>query len=236
MINKYLCSQNAVFVKDMNTGEILVKHNAELPFPSASVIKLFILSYFADKEDTVIPVTRKDMVGTSIISELKLRSVTLKDALTFMISFSDNTATNLLINLAGMDEINGYIKALGCKNTVLARKMMDFKAREEGRDNYTSLEDCFVVLDKLSQNEEAMEMLSTQKCLERLGRYIYRNVKMYTKPGDLGDVYNDVGILITPNGSKMFAGVLCHNYDKSLAKRLCGLTGLTACKSETPVT
>jgi hypothetical protein len=81
-----------------------------------------------------------------------------------------------------------------------------------------------------------MEMLSTQKCLERLGRYIYRNVKMYTKPGDLGDVYNDVGILITPDGSKMFAGVLCHKYDKSLAKRLCGKTGLVACKSETPVT
>ncbi len=236
MINKYLCSQNAVFVKDMDTGEILAEHNVNIPFPSASVIKLFILSYFADKEDLTIPVTRKDMVGTSIISELKLKSVTLKDALTFMISFSDNTATNLLIKAAGMDEINRHIKDLGCKNTVLARKMMDFKAREEGRDNYTSLEDCCTVMEILSENQEAMEILSTQKCLERLGRYIYRNVALYTKPGDLNDVYNDVGILITPDGSKMFAGVLCHGYDKSLAKRLCGLTGLVACKSETPVT
>ena len=236
MINKYLCSQNAVFVKDMNTGEVLVNHNTDVPFPSASVIKLFILSYFADKEDVTLPITRKDMVGTSIISELKLKSVTMKDALTFMISFSDNTATNLLINLAGMEEINKHIKEIGCKNTVLARKMMDFKAREEGRENYTSLADCYTVMEILSKNEEAMEMLSTQKCLERLGRYIYRNVKMYTKPGDLGDVYNDVGILITPDGSKMFAGVLCHKYDKSLAKRLCGKTGLVACKSETPVT
>ncbi|MBO7162012.1 MAG: serine hydrolase, partial [Clostridia bacterium] len=101
MINNYLCSQNAVFVKDMDTGEIIAEHNSKISFPSASVIKLFILSYFAGKEDTVIPVSRKDMVGTSIISELKLKSVTLKDALTFMISFSDNTATNLLINLAG---------------------------------------------------------------------------------------------------------------------------------------
>ena len=40
MINKYLCSQNAVFVKDMNTGEVLVNHNTDVPFPSASVIKL----------------------------------------------------------------------------------------------------------------------------------------------------------------------------------------------------
>ena len=236
MINNYLCSQNAVFVKDMDTGEIIAEHNSKISFPSASVIKLFILSYFAGKEDTVIPVSRKDMVGTSIISELKLKSVTLKDALTFMISFSDNTATNLLINLAGMEEINKHIKEIGCKNTVLARKMMDFKAREEGRENYTSLEDCYTVMEILSKNEEAMEMLSTQKCLERLGRYIYRNVKMYTKPGDLNDVYNDVGILITPENNKVFAGVLCHKYDKSLAKRLCGKTGLVACKRETPVT
>ena len=236
MINKYLCSQNAVFVKDMVSGEILAKHNSDVPFPSASVIKLFILSYFADKEDISIPVTRKDMVGTSIISELKLKQVSLKDALTFMISFSDNTATNLLINIAGMDEINRHIKEIGCKNTVLARKMMDFKAREEGRDNYTSLEDCYTVMEILSENAEAMEILSTQKCLERLGRYIYRNASLYTKPGDLGDVYNDVGIIITPDGSKMFAGVLTHGYDKSLAKRLCGKTGLIACKSETPVT
>ncbi|MBO7246441.1 MAG: serine hydrolase, partial [Clostridia bacterium] len=236
MINNYLCSQNAVFVKDMDTGEIIAEHNSKISFPSASVIKLFILSYFAGKEDTVIPVSRKDMVGTSIISELKLKSVTLKDALTFMISFSDNTATNLLINLAGMEEINKHIKEIGCKNTVLARKMMDFKAREEGRENMTSLEDCYTVMEILSKNEEAMEMLSTQKCLERLGRYIYRNVKMYTKPGDLNDVYNDVGILITPENNKVFAGVLCHKFDKPRAKRLCGKTGLVACKRETPVT
>ena len=77
------------------------------------------------------------------------KQVSLKDALTFMISFSDNTATNLLINIAGMDEINRHIKEIGCKNTVLARKMMDFKAREEGRDNYTSLEDCYTVMEIL---------------------------------------------------------------------------------------
>lgn len=236
MINNYLCSQNAVFVKDMDTGEVLAEHNVSLPFPSASVIKLFILSYYAEKENILLPVTRKDMVGTSIISELKLKEVSLYDALTFMISFSDNTATNLLIKQAGMDEINKHIKELGCKNTVLARKMMDFKAREEGNENMTSLEDCYIVMERLSRFDTAMEILSTQKCLERLGRYIYRNVTLYTKAGDLNDVYNDVGIIINPEGSKMFAGVLTHNYDKSLAKRLCGRTGLLACKRETPVT
>ncbi len=235
MINQYLCSQTGVFVKDMETGETIVSHNTDVPFPSASVIKLFILSYYQGKEDTLLPVTRKDMVGTSIISELKLKEVPLKDALTFMIASSDNTATNLLIKHAGMDSINAHIKEIGCTHTVLGRKMMDFKAREEGRDNYTSLEDCFTVMERLSRFPEAMEILSTQKCAERLGRYIFRNARLYTKPGDLADVYNDVGIIITPEGKKMFAGVLAHNYDKSNAKRLCGKTGLVACGKTTPV-
>lgn len=236
MINQYLCSQTGVFVKDTETGEIIVSHNTEKPFPSASVIKLFILSYYADKEDFMLSVKSRDMVGTSVISELKIKEVSLYDTLTFMISFSDNTATNLLIKHAGFEEINAHIKDIGCESTVLARKMMDCKARDEGRDNYTSLTDCCKVMERLSCFPMAMEILSTQKCAERLGRYIFRHARLYTKPGDLTDVYNDVGIIVTPEGKRMFAGVLSHGYDKSLAKRLCGKTGLIACGKTKPVT
>ncbi|MBR6776431.1 MAG: serine hydrolase [Clostridia bacterium] len=235
MIEQYLCSQNSVFVKDMETGEILVSHNTDVIFPSASVIKLFILSYYQGKEDIILPVTRKDMVGTSIISELKLKEVSLKEALTLMIASSDNTATNLLIKQAGMEEINAHIKEIGCESTVLGRKMMDFKAREEGRDNYTSLKDCYTVMERLSRFPEMMEILKKQKCTERIGRYIFGSTTLYLKYGDLADVYNDVGIIITPQGRKMFAGVLAHNYDKNQAKRLCGKTGLLACGSTRPV-
>lgn len=217
----------------MQNGEILVSHNADKCFPSASVIKLFILSYYVDKKDVSLPVTRKDMVGTSVITELKIKEVSLSQALTLMIAFSDNTATNLLIKHAGMENINAHIKEIGCKNTVLARKMMDFKAREAGIDNYTTLEDCYKVLEKLKNHPAAMEMLGKQKGLERLGRYIYGSAKLFLKGGDLADVYNDVGIIVTPEGKTRFAGVLSYNYDRSKAKRLCGKTGLIACDRET---
>ena len=235
MINEYLCSQTGVFVKDMKTEEIIVSHNADVAFPSASVIKLFILSYFAEKEDFLIPVSRKDMVGTSIITELKLSEVTMREALTYMICFSDNTATNLLINAAGMDNINAHIKELGCKSTVLARKMMDFKTREMGIDNYTSAEDCYIVMKRLFDMPYAREMLAVQKCRERLDRYIFGKVKAYTKPGDLSDVYNDVGVLVTPEGKTVFAAVFTHGLEKGKAKRLCGKTGLIACGAERPI-
>ncbi len=233
MINEYLCSDNAVFVKDMENGEVLVSHNEEKVFPSASVIKLFILSYYIDKEDFTLPVTRKDMVGTSVITELKIKEISLSHALTLMIAFSDNTATNLLIKHGGMENINSHIKEIGCENTLLARKMMDFKARENGIDNFTTLEDCYKVLERLKNYPAAMEMLYKNKCGERLGRYIYGSAQLFLKVGDLNDVYNDVGIIVTPEKKTRFAGVLSYNYDRSKAKRLCGKTGLIACDRET---
>lgn len=235
MINQYLCSCNGVFVKDTQSGEILLSHNCDSPFPAASVIKLFILSFYAGAEDKMIPVTRKDYMGTSVISELKLKEVSLYDALTYMIAFSDNTAANLLIKEGGMENINGHIKSIGCENTVLARKMMDFASREKGIDNFTTLEDCFKVMQRLSDDSRSMEILSLQKCRDRLGRYIFRNAQLYLKGGDLNDVYNDVGILITPEGKRIFAGVLTHGYDRSKAKRLCGLAGLLACGKQLPI-
>lgn len=235
MINEYLCSDTAVFVKDMDTEEVIVSHNENLPFPSASVIKLYILSYYAEEKDFLLPVARKDMVGTSVITELKIKELSLSHALTLMIAFSDNTATNLLIKRAGMENINAHIKALGCENTALNRKMMDMKARENGIDNYTSLADCYKVLKRLKNYPACMEMLSKQKCLERLGRYIYGSARLYLKGGDLADVYNDVGIIISPDNKTRFAGVLSYNYDRSKAKRLCGKTGLIACGSENAV-
>ncbi len=216
----------------MDTGEIIVSHNADKVFPSASVIKLFILSYYLDKEDTTLSVTRKDMVGTSIITELKVKEISLSHALTLMIAFSDNTATNILIKQAGMESINAHIKDIGCENTVLARKMMDFKTRESGIDNLTTLDDCCKVMERLKKHPKAMEMLGKQRCYERLGRYIFGDAQLYLKVGDLDDVYNDVGIIITPEKKTRFAGVLSYNYDRSKAKRLCGKTGLIACDSD----
>ncbi len=234
MIKQHLCPQIAVFVKDVDTGEVILSHNQSTPFPSASVIKLFVLGYFADKQDEVLTVTSKDRVGTSIVSELKLKNLTVKEALMYMTAFSDNTATNLLIKHAGMEEINGYIRSLGCTGTVLRRKMMDFAARERGEENQTTLEDCFKIMSLLIENPVAVACLEQGKSKERLERYIFGGARVLSKGGDLNDVFNDVGVVYTADGKRVFAGVLTYKYDKSLAKRLCGKTGLLACGKETP--
>ena len=49
-------------------------------------------------------------------------AVTVLDLVTLMIIFSDNTATNVLIDLLGIEEINRTIRRMGYRDTVLQRK------------------------------------------------------------------------------------------------------------------
>ena len=63
--------------------------------------------------------------------------MTMREVLRNMIIHSDNTATNMMIDLLGMNTINEYIQMKGYNDTVLQRKMMDWN----GRENYTSAAD-----------------------------------------------------------------------------------------------
>lgn len=87
--------------------------NEEVVFPSASLIKLFILMTL-NKEDynKKIELKKEDKVGGCGI--LKVMgdglSLTVKDIAYLMICLSDNTATNILIDYIGMDKINSCIK------------------------------------------------------------------------------------------------------------------------------
>ena len=52
-----------------------------------------------------------------------------------MMVLSDNIATNLLITVLGMENINARAEQLGVDEIELNRMMMDFEALAEGRDN-----------------------------------------------------------------------------------------------------
>ncbi len=94
--------------------------NSEEPFPSASVIKIPILIEGLRQSeigkinlDQLIPIASK--VGGSGVLQAISRDVrmTIKDLMTLMIIVSDNTATNVLIDLLGMDELNRSMKQMG---------------------------------------------------------------------------------------------------------------------------
>lgn len=109
-----------------------VSVDADLPVQTASVIKLGILyeameQVRAGKARWDEPVTLKkgeSVPGSGILTLLDAPiTITLKDALTLMVIVSDNTATNLMIDRFGIENVNARMESLGLRNTHLYKKV-----------------------------------------------------------------------------------------------------------------
>lgn len=239
-LQKYLDNTNGVLICPLYGGEAIYDHNSDRPFKSASIIKTFVLAYYLDTctdFDRVIELDRKALIGTSIMTELRITKATVKELLVWMMSFSDNSATNALFADAGMDTLNEFCKTkLGTKNTIIGRKMLDYAAVERGEDNLTSLNDCVKAMRYIIQSPVGRDIMCRHKGVERILRYIYDpTVEYYGKSGSIPDVYNDIAVLRKQGGEYMFAGVLSYKYDPPKIKRLMGGAGLVALGADRPV-
>ncbi len=132
------------YFENLNTGES-IGYREHQPMMAASVIKLFVMvSVFDGVErdkfriDKMFEIKREDCVPScGALTYLHDQiHVTLMDLVTLMIIFSDNTATNVLIDFIGFDVINHTIAELGFEKTVLNRKMFDTESSKLGIQNY----------------------------------------------------------------------------------------------------
>jgi beta-lactamase class A len=74
-----------------------------------------------------------------VLQELGDRvTVTWRDLAVLMMGFSDNEATNLLIDKVGLDAVNRRLDALGLARTRLRRRMMDLEAARRGDENVST--------------------------------------------------------------------------------------------------
>lgn len=204
----------AVVVKNLFTGESFSFNEKEV-FPSASTIKLVILSELL-RQCKIGQLSLNDKIeikeefltdGDGILKEFEFgHKFSLKEIAILMIIISDNMATNILINLLGIDNINKTGIALGLNNTILQRKMMDFEAKSSGKDNYTCAQDMARILELiyLGQNidDESSkimhEILLRQQVGGRLGLYLPDEIAIAHKTGDLDHLEHDVGIVYFP--------------------------------------
>jgi beta-lactamase class A len=199
IIDKYTGTVGIV-LRDSNGNSININEN--IVFPSASIIKLFILGAL-DKDDYNKPITliKDDKVSGCGVLKVMNDGIVLKirDIAYLMITLSDNTATNMLISYIGMDKINEYINKNRYKGTILGRKMMDTKAREAGRDNFTTPRDVYGILQLLFEDNTATDMLKNQASINKLPLYIVNEVEIAHKTGELLYIEHDVGRMYFKN-------------------------------------
>jgi beta-lactamase class A len=128
--------------------------------------------------------------------------ITLRDLATMMVAVSDNSATNVLIDRVGMDNVNAFLSKQGLRDTRLRRKMMDLKAAGEGRENVSTPSEMLDLLQALYRGEildqemtaDFFKVLSTHK-ESFIPRHLPDDLKIANKPGELEGVRNDSGVI-----------------------------------------
>ncbi len=217
----------------------------EEQFPAASLIKLPILAaaFYAVKEkkvslEEIITIRRKDITGGSgKLKALSLpRKFTFAQLLELMISSSDNTATNKVIEILDFEYINGIFKKIGLTGTSLARKMMDFSQRKKGVENYTNSVDIAHVLEKIYKRKLvnkklsnlALSFLKKQKVNDRLPRYLPDQTIVAHKTGLERGVVHDAGIVYSPKGNYLICVLVKGIRSYSKAKKFIAQFSLLA--------
>ena len=118
-----------VSVKHLGTGES-EDLNGDMIFPTASVFKIPVIVEFyrqidAGKislEQQIVLSERDKVPGSGILKELtEGLPVSYRDLLSLMMIVSDNTATDLVVEKVGFDNINNAMRMLGLKDTKVAK-------------------------------------------------------------------------------------------------------------------
>lgn len=152
------------------------------------------------------------------------KKITVDELLTNVFKYSDNTCANLLIDLVGgFDEINNIMRSYNLNNIIVERKLMDLKAPSEGFDNYVTIHDLAMLMEKLY----AKEILTPDNCDLAL-KYLamsekegikknIKNAKVYHKIGLISQIFNDCGIVKTQKSSFIII-VMTQNTDRRIAE------------------
>ncbi|HJS72895.1 MAG TPA: serine hydrolase [Vicinamibacteria bacterium] len=200
-----------VTVLDPETGD-RISVNGGVVFTQASAIKLPVLVELMRQVDAgeqnldeIVTMKASDVVpGSGVLQQLTPGSVsmTLRDVATLMVTVSDNTATNMIIDRVGMPKVNAEMARLGVPSTKLQRKMQDRKAWEENRENLSTPDEQARLLELLykgevlsaKSREEIDRILSIPKP-GQLRTLLPEGTKVAHKTGTLEGVVVDVGIV-----------------------------------------
>ena len=200
----------SVYGKDLITDEKWA-YEADTPLVAASVIKLPILvEAFRQARDGLLSMDET----FSIRPEQKMPScgaltylhdgltVTLRDLCVLMIIVSDNTATNILIERLGMENVNATMRGLSLEKTTLRRLLFDAEAASRGLENTITAWEMGQLLEMLYKGEcvspEAdAEMLSILRDQRLNGKmpFFLDDLEIAHKTGEDDGITHDVGIV-----------------------------------------
>jgi beta-lactamase class A len=213
----------AVAVKNLATGEGF-HLNGDTAMPTASLIKVAVLVEAYRQADAkkldlgkTVTLTKDDKVpGAGILTPHFSDGATfpVRDAVRLMIVYSDNTATNLVLDQVGIQNVNDTTKAFGLPETRVNAKVYrgsttsvdPARTKTYGLGSTTANE-----MVKLLESIHAEKAASAEACRAMLGhlkanddkrqlmRFLPAGTVVAHKTGAVSNARTDAGIIYVPD-------------------------------------
>jgi beta-lactamase class A len=228
----------AIGVRHLETGRTFF-HRPDEVMPTASLIKVCVLveAYLQADEGKFClrdKLTLKDadkVPGSGILTThfSEGAELPLRDCLRLMVAYSDNTATNLVLDKVGIKNVNRRMADWGLKETRINAKVFrgsttsvdPARTKKYGLGSTTAREmvELFsqlgdgerlrpplkqAVLGHLSKNEDALKFT----------RLLPAGTRVAHKDGSVSDSRTDAGILFTPAGAVVVVVLTTNNSDR----------------------
>ncbi len=207
----------SIFARDLEGGSTL-EHDADRTITAASTIKTLILVAIARAldsgsitRDTPVTVTDTMRIGGSGVLNWLHDGITLpvEDLAWLMIAISDNSASNAMIEVAGLDTIQRLAPDLDVPTLHLARPFLGrAPADGQNRNQVTArgLTDLLNAIwnDTAASPEQCAWMRTLhgdQQHRDRLPRDLPDGVSYAGKTGTLEGVSHDCGVIAGPSGA-----------------------------------
>jgi beta-lactamase class A len=213
----------SLFAKNLDTG-VTYDLGGDDRVPTASTIKIAVMVEAfarvaegkAKWTDEVILTKEKKVGGSGILGEFgDGLHLTLRDAVNLMMTMSDNTATNLVIDVLSADAVNARMDSLGFKETRLMRRVFGGGESAEGKKEEskrfglgrTTPREMVAIMEKLERGEvispvaskEMIELMKREQGTNGIWRELWR-IDKATKSGALDALRSNIGILYHPRG------------------------------------
>ena len=228
----------SLYAKNLDTGETYTL-NGDERVRTASTIKIAVMIEAfarvaegkAKWTDEVVLTKEKKVSGSGILAELSdgLR-LTLRDLVNLMMLVSDNTATNLVLDVLTTDAVNARMESLGFKQIKIMRKVGSGGESTAGKDpenkkfglGMATPHEMVLVMEKLERGEiispavskDMIELMKREQDRNAIGRSLW-NLPMASKYGALDRLRSAIGIIYTSKG-KIAMAISCDDMPETM--------------------
>lgn len=168
---------------DLGSGDHIARDEDDV-MPTASLIKVPVMAalYTAVEAgrlsltDRVTYESQHRVLGSGVLSKLAFGvEMTVRDAVVLMMTISDNSATNMCVDMTGLPEINATMRSLGLKKTTLLRRLGDRSAGIDARNMSISTAGEMVRLMAMIARHECVSAEASEDMLRIMRRCDYRH-------------------------------------------------------------